>query len=93
VIAKYYFQTKDRLVTPADISVFIKTFYYNEGILGNEIENITLKKENNCFNISILLKSESYLRELDTIDTLAETLQNKISLRSSGILPFKVKIT
>jgi hypothetical protein len=93
VIAKYYFQTKDRLITPADISVFIKTYYYHEGILGNEIENITLKKENNCFNISILLKSESYLRELETIDTLAEILQNKITLRSSGILPFKVKIS
>jgi len=92
-IAKYYFQTKDRLVTPADITVFIKSFYFKEGILGNEIENIVMDKKTDFIQISIELKNDSYLRELENLDSLAETLQNKITLKSSGILPFVVNIS
>jgi hypothetical protein len=92
-IAKYYFQTKDRLVTPADITLFIKSFYFNERILGNEIENISINREKDFIQISIKLKNESELQELENFNSLAETLQNKITLRSSGILPFVVNIT
>jgi len=92
-IAKYYFQTKDRLVTPSDITVFIKSFFFNDGILGNEIENILINKEKYFIRISVELKKESYLRELENLDTLTETLQNKITLKSTGILPFRVHIS
>jgi hypothetical protein len=92
-IAKYYFQTKDRLVTPADITIFIKTFYFNEDMLGKEIENITINPERERVKISILLKSDSYLREAENIEFIAAVLKNKISLRASGILPFEVKIS
>jgi len=93
VIAKYYFQTKDRLVTPADISLFIKSFYFNEELLGNEIENITMNREKEEIRISVVLKSDSYLHESENIASLATLLQNKISLRSSGILPVRVNIS
>jgi len=92
-IAKYYFQTKDRLVTPSDITVFINSFCFNEGILGNEIENISVNRKNDSIQISIKLKEDSVLHELENIGSLAETLQNKITMRSSGILPFKVIIS
>jgi hypothetical protein len=92
-IAKYYFQTKDRWVTPADITLFIKTFYHNDDILGKEIENISIDRQATSIQISIILKSDSYLRESGDIQSLEKTLQNKITLRSSGILPFIVKIS
>jgi len=90
-IAKYYFQTKDRLVTPADIIVFIKTFYYNNNRLGDEIEYITIKQEVEYLNIIIKLINEDFLCEADK-KQLSELLQTKITLKSSGILPFRVHI-
>ena len=90
-IAKYYFQTKDRLITVNDIRAFIRTYYYNEkSKLDIEIDNITIKRESNYISISITLKEDSLLKNADTLESLATTLQNKITYRSTGILPFKV---
>jgi hypothetical protein len=92
-IAKYYFQTKDRLVTPADITIFIKTFYYEEDKkLNDEIENISIRHENEYIAVIINLKHDSFLKNSDKAESLAKVLQNKITLRSSGVLPFKVHI-
>ena len=90
-IAKYYFQTKDRLVTPADMMIFIKTFYYAGETLGDNIENITVKPQNEQINITINLKNDNPLTDTDK-QQLPEILQTKIMLKSSGILPVKVQI-
>jgi len=90
-IAKYYFQTRDRLITPADIRTFIKTFYFENSQLDEYIENITIKRESECIDIAINLKEKNDIQLKDK-DILATTLQSKIMLRSSGILPFQVKI-
>jgi hypothetical protein len=93
-IAKYYFQTKDRLITQEDIRTFIKTFYYNENNkLGNDIENITIERKNEHIAININLNNESSLKNTDKAVLLAETLQNKIMLKSTGIMPFHVTIS
>jgi len=92
-IAKYYFQTKDRLVTPADIHIFIKTFYYDNCKLNNEIENLAIKRENAFVSITIDLKEDSPLKNSEKTDLLAETLQSKINLKTTGVLPFKVKVS
>ena len=92
-IAKYYFQTKDRLVTPADIIIFIKTFYYGENQnLGNDIEDIHIEGEREKIVIIIRLKNDSDLKNTDKLPMLAKMLQNKITLKSTGILPFQVNI-
>jgi hypothetical protein len=92
-ISKYYFQTKDRLVTPADIIIFIKTFYYGENqSLGNDIENIHIERESDKMLIVIHLKNDSILKNTDKVPILEKMLQNKITLKSSGILPFRVSI-
>jgi hypothetical protein len=91
-IAQYYHHTQDRLVTPADIIVFIKTFYFENVTLRDEIENISIKRKDDYVAITVHLKTDSYLKKGDKSDILAETLQNKITLRASGILPFQVKI-
>jgi hypothetical protein len=92
-IAKYYFQTKDRLVTPADIRTFIRTFYYDESkCFGNEIENINIQRVGEYMSITIKLKNDSELKNSDKFPSLTEILQNKITLKSSGILPFQVEI-
>ena len=91
-IANYYFQTQDRLITPADIGIFIKTFYYDDGKLDDEIENISITRENEYMRIMINLKQDSLLKNSDSLESLAEVMQNKIMLRSSGILPFNVTI-
>lgn len=91
-IAKYYFQTKDRLVTPTDIKTFIKTFYYEDGKLGDEIENIIIMREHEYVDIIIYLNKDSVLKNTDKIPALITLLQNKISLKSSGVLPFKVRV-
>ncbi len=91
-IARYYFQTKDRLVTQADIRTFIKAYYYNENKkLGNEIESITIERKNDFIAITIDLKEDSPLKNIDKALSLAEMLQNKIMLKSSNILPFQVR--
>jgi len=90
-IAKYYFQTKDRLITPADIIVFIKTFYHKDNPLGDEIENIAIKTENEYIGITIKFKSDTPLNDTDK-QQLSEILQTKITLKSSGILPFRIHI-
>ena len=90
-IAKYYFQTKDRLVTPADIITFIKTFYYGEIKLGNEIKNIAIKQKPENIDIIIKLKDDNSMGDVD-MKQLSEILQTKIMLRSSGVLLFKVLI-
>lgn len=93
-IAKYYFQTKDRLVTPADIVIFIKTFYYNEDSkLGDDIENITIKHKGEYIAININLTNGSSLKNTDRVQSLAEILQTKIMLKSTGIMPFRVIIS
>ena len=93
-IAKYYFHTKDRLVTPADINIFIKTYYYENARLEDEIENISLINEDENIIININLKNDSYLKKaVEKTESLSELLQTKITLRSSGIKPFVVKIS
>ena len=91
-IAKYYFHTKDRLVTPADITIFIKTFYFEDKKLDNDVENISIQREDDQITVTVNLKDNSDLKTSDKTKILSETLQNKISLRSSGVLPFQVKI-
>ena len=91
-IAKYYFQTQDRLVTPADIKSFIKTFYYEGTLFGDEIENIMIQRENEYVQINIPLKNDSALKNSDKATSLSNILQTKIALKSSGVLPFKVQI-
>jgi len=92
-IAKYYFQTKDRLVTSADIIIFIKTFYYGDNQnLGDEIEDIHIEREKEQMTIIIRLKNDSDLKKTDKLPMLAKMLQNKITLKSTGILPFQVTI-
>jgi hypothetical protein len=90
-IAKYYFQTKDRIVTVADIQAFIKTFYFDEGkCLGDEIENITIQRANGSISIATKLKNDSALRSSDKLPSLKKMLQSKIRLKSTGIVPFEV---
>jgi hypothetical protein len=91
-IAKYYHHTKDRLVTPVDIAMFIKTFYFENVRLGDEIENISIQHDDNHITVTVNLKDNSELKASDKREILSEMLQNKISLRTSGILPFHVKI-
>ena len=92
-IAKYYFQTKDRLITPVDIRTFIKTFYYGENNkLDDEIETIFIKRESTHMEITIRLKNDSPLKNTEKAQSLAEILQTKITLRSTGILPFRVAV-
>jgi len=92
-IAKYYFQTKDRLITTEDIRTFIKTFYYNENNqLCNEIERLDIQRNSEYISIIITLDNDSLLKNTDKVYSLAETLQTKIMLRSNGILPFQVTI-
>ena len=91
-IAKYYHHTHDRLVTPADITLFIRTFYFEDKKLDNEIENIYIQREDEHITVTVNLKDNSDLKISDKIAILSETLQNKISLKSSGVLPFHVKI-
>jgi len=92
-IANYYFQTKDRLITPADIIVFIKTFYYDDNCcLGNEIESLRIERESEKIAVVIHLKNDSLLKNTDRLPLLADMLQNKITLRSSGIMPIQVSL-
>jgi len=91
-IAKYYFHTKDRLVTPADIIAFIKTYYYGERKLNDEIENISISPMEDSIHIIINLINNSYLRKIEKTEVVEDELQNKITLRSSGVLPFIVRI-
>ena len=91
-IAKYYFQTRDRLITPADIKTFIRTYYFNGCKLDDEIENIIIKPEDGYIAVIIKLNESSLLKEADEIFSLSEILQNKIVLKSTGILPYKVLI-
>ena len=93
-IAKYYFQTKERLITMNDISTFIRTYYYDEkSKLDNELENIAIKREDSCIDISLTLKEDSLLKSSDQLPSISETLRNKITYRSTGILPFRVSIS
>jgi hypothetical protein len=91
-IAKYYHHTQDRLVTPADIILFIKTFNFENVKLSDEIENISINREDEHIAVNINLKMNSDLRRTGKCGILSAMLQNHISLRSSGILPFRVKI-
>jgi hypothetical protein len=91
-IAKYYHHTKDRLVTPADIIIFIKTFHFENVKLKDEIENISIQREDEHITVTVHLKVNSSLKGSNQCEILSSTLQNKISLRSSGVLPFRVKI-
>jgi hypothetical protein len=91
-IAKYYHHTRDRLVTPADIIVFIKTYYFENIKLGEEIENIAIHRDEEYFTITINLKIDSYFKKSGKSELLIETLLNKIKLKSSGVIPFRINI-
>jgi hypothetical protein len=92
-IANYYLQTKDRLVTPADIRAFIRTFYYDEGKrLGDEIENIIIQRKSEHLSITIKLKDDSVLKQANKAFSLSKLLQSKLRLKSTGILPFRILI-
>ena len=91
-ISKYYFQTKDRLVTQADIRIFIKSFYYNENCkLGSVIKNITMERNPDYILIIINLDVDNTLNTDKNF--LAKTLQNKIMMKSASVMPFKVEIS
>jgi len=93
-IAKYYFQTKDRLVTPADITCFVRSFYYNEDSkLGDDIENLSVEKKDEQIVITINLIDDSALKNMDEAKkSLGKLLQSKINLKSTGIMNFQVEI-
>jgi len=76
-ITKYYFLTKDRLVTAADI----RAFCHKE--LGDSIDNIDFSKKNGYIEINIKLKADN--PKIDAI-----TLQRKIELRSTGAVSYQV---
>lgn len=84
---------KDRLVTPADIRAFIRTFYYDEGKrLGDEIENIIIQRKSEHLSITIKLKDDSVLKQANKAFSLSKLLQSKLRLKSTGILPFRILI-
>ena len=91
-IAKYYHHTQDRLVTPADLMVFIKTFYFENIRLSDEIENMAINREEDHIVITVNLKNSSKLKQSNKNEILAKILQKQISVRSSGVLPFEVTV-
>ena len=83
-IAKYYFLTKDRIITATDI----RTFLYKE-IGSSNVEAIKIRKdkENNCIRIDIQLTADS---DVESIYAQKETLQQKMELRAFNLLPYKI---
>jgi len=79
-IAKYYFQTKDKLITIADI----RAFCYKE--LGSEtVEKITIEKSNNSLTITIMQNGN---RKVE--DKKLHILQKKLSLRTNNNCSIKL---
>lgn len=86
-IAKYYFLTKDRLVTIADI----RAFCYKE--LGSKIEKLNIDKINGSLEVNIILNEDerlltSYNEKIET----AILLERKIKLHSANMIPIYVKL-
>ena len=89
-------------MTPADIRTFIKTFYYEGILLGDKIKDISIDRKNNEIIVVINLKDDSQLetndkkRQLEELqknkENLEKLLQTKITLKSSGMISFKVGI-
>lgn len=83
-ITRYYLLTKDRLVTLADV----RAFCYKE--MEGQAEKIDIFKEQGTLRVNIQLNEDFLFQNKDKLDLWAETLQRKIELHSSGILPYKV---
>jgi len=101
-IAKYYFQTKDRLVTPADIKAFIRAFYNEEEgkekKLDEDIEGIGIVPNHEIGDIviSINLRKDSLLKSKEHSDkrqSLEKILQQRIAFKSTNIMSFSVIIS
>lgn len=73
-IAKYYFQSKDKLVTIADI----RAFCYKE-LEQKNIEKINIEKIDNSLIITIILKENQKIE-----DKKIQILQRKLSLRTNN---------
>ena len=82
-IAKYYLQTKDRVVTLADI----RAFCYKE-IGSDKVEKIDMDKQGNTLNINILLNKNSKLEN----SNIESVLQRKLSLHTNDNVEFHVTI-
>ena len=81
-IARYYFLTKDRIITATDI----RTFLYKE-IGSRNVERIEVRKESNCIRIDIQLTADS---DVERIYAQKNTLQLKMELRAFNLLPFEI---
>lgn len=81
IIAKYYFLTKDRLVTESDIRIFC----HKE--LGSDIKRIDFKNDTSEIRINILLNKDSQLKNKYEMQRMANILQKKIELHSSNFIP------
>jgi len=82
-IAKYYIQTKDRIVTLADI----RAFCYKE-IGSNKIEKIDIEKQRNTLNITVKL-NKSGKNEGQNMEAV---LQKKLELHTNNNMEFRVII-
>jgi len=75
-IAKYYFQTKDKLVTIADI----RAFCYKE-LESKNVEKINIEKSDNSLIINIILKEN---HKIEDKRLKIQMLQRKLSLRTNN---------
>ena len=82
-IAKFYIQTKDRIVTLADI----RAFCYKE-IGSNKIEKINIEKHCNTLEINIKL-NKSGKNESQNLESI---LQKKLELHTNNNMKFQVII-
>ncbi|MDR1553538.1 MAG: hypothetical protein LBS69_08780 [Prevotellaceae bacterium] len=86
-IAKYYFLTKDKLVTLADI----RAFCYKETGPQN-VERIDIHKESGRLIITIKLKEESPIAEdIEKMELQTVILSKKLAWHSHDSMEFKIK--
>lgn len=83
-IAKYYFLTKEKIVTQADII----SFCYKE--LGDNIKKIEVNKDYDKIKVDILLTDSYEIKSQNDADQISNSLQKKIEVYSTILIPIVV---
>lgn len=102
VITRYYAQTSDRLVTPADIKIFSTQLLMGRfGIPSNCIREIKaymradMDRQSGYFlTVSIVLEDNSFIRRSlnGKLQSMCQLIEKMIQVRSISLYPVKVEI-
>ena len=92
MLAKYYLQTHDRIVTRADLKAFCIRFFAQNGMKNAVVDVVSTieRRKGNAVQKVVIHLAPQIVKRNEDIPILLSQLQKMITVRSAGITPVEI---